>query len=126
MICADTSTWIAWFQGEQARDVELLEDSLRDQTAVLSPVVIAELFSNPRFTDFERRIIGRLPVLEIEAGFWQRAGLTRAALVRRRCRPKLADTLIAQSCMDANVPLIARDRDYLPFSRHSGLSLIWA
>ena len=126
MICADTSSWIAYFEGAEGKDVELLLQSLRDKSLVLCPPVLTELLSNPNLGALARDAIGRLPTLELRAGFWERAGNTRADLLRRKFKPKLADTLIAQCCMDAGVSLITRDGDFLPFSRHAGLSLVLA
>ena len=87
---------------------------------------MTEILSNPRLGTRQRDLIRRLPLLELQAGFWERAGYTRSDLLRRGFKPKLADTLIAQCCIDGEVPLIARDRDFAPFSRHAGLSLILA
>ena len=36
---------------------------------------------------------------------------------------KLADTLIAQCCIDADIPLIAHDRGFRHFATHCGLQL---
>ncbi len=102
----------------------MLEEHLETRSIILSPVVVAELFSNPGFSEAQRRLILNLPVIQLRPGFWQRAGMTRATLLRRRYRPKLADTLIAQSCIDAAVPLLTRDRDFLPFAQHASLKLI--
>jgi len=44
--------------------------------------------------------------------------------VKHRIKPKLADTLIAQICIDHNVPLHARDADFRPFAKLAGLNLI--
>jgi predicted nucleic acid-binding protein len=44
--------------------------------------------------------------------------------LRRKFRPKLADALIAQSCIDANISLLTRDRDFAPFARYAELKLI--
>jgi predicted nucleic acid-binding protein len=44
-----------------------------------------------------------------------RAGKTKA---------KLADTLIAQLCIDHEVPLITRDRDFSHFQKFCGLKLL--
>lgn len=41
----------------------------------------------------------------------------------KRLKPKLADTLIAQCCIDADTPLIARDGDFRHFERWCGLRL---
>jgi len=36
----------------------------------------------------------------------------------------LADTLIAQSCIDYRVPLITRDSDFRHFAKYCGLILL--
>lgn len=65
-----------------------------------------------------------VPLLEIRDGFWERAGRTRASLIHRKLKPKLADTLIAQLCIDHDIPLLTRDRDFSPFARYAGLRLL--
>jgi hypothetical protein len=47
MIAADTSTWIAFFQGEVGEDVELLDRALQDRQVLMSPPVLTELLSDP-------------------------------------------------------------------------------
>jgi predicted nucleic acid-binding protein len=71
----------------------------------------------------ESRLLG-IYLLDTPSGFWQRAGKLRASLFKKGHRPKLADTLIAQSCIDHNVALITRDRDFGPFARYGALKLI--
>jgi predicted nucleic acid-binding protein len=115
---------VAFFQGADGQDVTMLDERLQQMTLMLSPVVVSELFSNPGFKEAHGRLIQAIPVLDLGPGFWQRAGLTRASLLRRSFRPKLADTLLAQSCIDAAV-LLTRDRDFLPFAQHAGLKLIF-
>ena len=66
----------------------------------MSPVVLTELLSDPLRSVAARESLAKLPLLEISSGFWERAGLTRAELVRNKVKPKLADTLIAQLCID--------------------------
>jgi predicted nucleic acid-binding protein len=39
-------------------------------------------------------------------------------------KARLGDALIAQSCIDAKVPLLTRDRDFRAFARAAGLRLI--
>jgi predicted nucleic acid-binding protein len=45
-------------------------------------------------------------------------------LIQHQCRPKIADTLIAQSCLDHDVPLITRDVDFKAFQKFAGLQLL--
>ena len=53
----------------------------------------------------------------------ERAGILRARLHAHRLTFRLADSLIAQSCLDHNLALITRDRDFRHFAQHGGLRL---
>ncbi len=90
----------------------------------MAPAVLAELLSDPDLPPHDERNFLSMRLLEVTPGYWQRAGKLRADLIRRGYRPKLADTLIAQTCIDHDVPLLTRDRDFRPFVRHGGLRLI--
>lgn len=123
MIAADTSTWVAYLQGESGPDVELLDRALQDRQVLMPPVVLTELLSDPKLPAELAQAFCELPVIEIEPGYWQRAGLLRAKATRRRRRARLGDALIAQSCLDRGVALITRDRDFLVFAAAAGLDL---
>ena len=124
MICADTSSVVAYIEGEQGSDVELVDRALADLSLVLAPVSVSELLSGPLLTpSFEKLILG-IQQLEITAGYWERAGRLRAMLMRRGYRPKIADTLIARSCLDHSVPLVTRDRDFSSFQKLAGLRVL--
>jgi predicted nucleic acid-binding protein len=64
-----------------------------------------------------------LPRLEITDGYWERAGALRARVLGKGLKARLADALIAQSCLDHRVPLVTADRDFRHFTRH-GLELM--
>ena len=89
MIAADTSTWIAFFQGEAGRDVELLDRALGDRQVLMPPPVLTELLSDPKLSSDVRATLAELPLLQIADGFWSRAGELRAAVLRarRKARP---------------------------------------
>jgi predicted nucleic acid-binding protein len=123
MICADTSSVVAWLKGEQGRDVELIRNALIDGVLVLAPASVAELLSDPGIAPPIEDSILDIPQLEVTKGYWERAGKLRSRLIRRRFRPKLADSLIAQSCLDHDVALVTRDRDFSPFQKLAGLRL---
>ena len=50
MIAVDTSTWIAFLQGHGGGDVEVLDRALRARQALMAPVVLTEVLSNPRLS----------------------------------------------------------------------------
>jgi predicted nucleic acid-binding protein len=123
LFCADSSSWIPFLAGQPGNDVELIEVHLQQRSLVMCPIVLAELLSDPARSFAARQSLLRIPLLEVRFGFWTRAGLTRADLLRQKIRPKLADTLIAQFCIDHNIRLHARDTDFRPFAKHAGLQL---
>lgn len=126
MIAADTSTWVAFFEGQEGEDVRLLDKALEDRQVVMAPVVLTELLSDPQLAASVAETILDIPLIETEPGYWERAGKLRAKTLAKECKARLGDALIAQSCIDANVPLITRDRDFRAFAETAGLDLVWA
>ena len=124
MTCADTSSVVAYMQGEQGPDVELVDQALADRSLVLAPASVSELLSDPWLPPSLEKFILGIQQLGIKAGYWERAGRLRAELIRRGHRPKIADTLIAQSCLDHDVPLITRDRDFSSFQKFARLRVL--
>ena len=123
MIAIDSSTLIAFIQGEPGADVEAFDRALASGDVLLPPVVITEVLSDPGLPAGHRRLIGSLPVMDLPTGHWERAAETRQTVVAKKLRARLADTLIAQACIDHDVPLITRDKDFRHFARHCGLKL---
>jgi len=125
MIAADTSTWIAFLQGSAGRDVELLDQSLANRQVLMAPPVLTELLSDPKLTPAVAKILSELPLLEIQPGFWNRAGALRATVLAKRRKARLGDSLIAQSCLDAGMPLLTRDRDFRAFAEAASLDILF-
>ena len=124
MIAADTSTWIAFLEGDNGSDVQLLDRALQDRRVLMVPVVLTELLSDPKLPASLANTLADVPMIEIEAGFWQRAGALRAKALSKRRKARLGDALIAQSCLDHGVPLLTRDRDFRAFVDAAGLDII--
>lgn len=123
MVAVDTSTLIAFFQGERGPDVAAVKASLPEGDIKLPPVVVPEILSQPKLPQEHRSVILNLPTLELHEGYWLRAAEVRSKLLALRLRARLPDTLIAQSCIDYDVALITRDRDFRHFAKHCGLRL---
>ena len=123
MIAADTSTWIACLAGNAGWDVELLDRALKQQHVLMIPIVLAELFSDPKMSNDVEQHLSRIPLLQIEEGYWLRAGRCRAALLAKGRRARMADALIAQICIDAGILLVTRDRDFRAFAQGTKLVL---
>jgi len=89
----------------------------------MPPVVVTELLSDPLSGPVLYDALIDAAVLVILEGYWERAGLLRRAIKGRALKAGLADTLIAQSCIDHDVPLITHDRDFRHFVK-AGLKLL--
>jgi len=126
MIAADTSTWVAFLEGTAGDDTLLLDKALQDRQLVMVPVVLTELLSDPKLPPALRVSLANVPLLQIESGFCKRAGALRAKVLAKGRRARLADSLIAQNCLDASVSLITRDRDFRASAQAAGLHVILA
>jgi predicted nucleic acid-binding protein len=81
----------------------------------LPPVVLAELLSEPTLRADVAALLKALPRLEVTDGYWERAGELRRSVLKKSLKARLADTLIAQSCIDHRLPLITADLDFRHF-----------
>lgn len=124
MIAVDTSTWIAFLQGDGGEDVDLLDRALQDRQVLMVPVVLTEMLSGPRLPSDVAQTLSELPLIEIGPGYWQRAAELRAKVLAKRRKARLGDALIAQSCIDRGIPLLTRDRDFRAFADAAGLELL--
>lgn len=123
MIAADTSVLIDYFQGKSNVQVEKLDEIFTHHLVILPPTVIVEILSDPYLPKKFIEKMLELPILEPTENYWQRAGVTRSKLIAKKLKARLADTLIAQSCIDYQTPLITRDTDFKHFAKYCGLIL---
>lgn len=124
MIAADTSSMVAFLEGREGGDTDLIQSALEQQQLALPPVVLSELLSDPALPPPVRTLLAALPLLDVEPGFWERAGLLRASILKQRKKARVADALVAQSCLDQSTPLVTRDRDFRHFAAAAGLPLL--
>jgi predicted nucleic acid-binding protein len=124
MIAVDTSTWIAFLQGERGEDADVLDRALQDRQVLMIPVVLTEMFSDPKLSPEVSQTLSDLPLVEVQPGYWQRAGALRAKALAKRKKARLGDALIAQSCIDHGLALLTRDRDFRAFADATGFHLV--
>lgn len=124
MIALDTSSLVAYLSNEKGHDVEAVEVALAERQACLPPAVLAELLSDPKLPGKTGALFKALPQLGVTEGYWERVGALRADVLAQGRKARLADALIAQSCLDHDVPLITRDADFRNFARVRPLELL--
>ena len=123
MIAVDTSTWIAFLEGDDGEDADLLDRALEDRQVLMAPLVLAEMLSDPKLSAEVSQTLSDLPLLEVKPGYWQRAGALRAKVLAKRRKARLGDALIAQSCIDHGIGLLTRDRNFRAFAEAAALHL---
>ena len=123
MVAVDTSTVVAYLSSLPGTDVEQFDGHLVAGSAVLPPVALSELLSDPLMPKEHRELVLGLPQIEIKEGYWVRTAATRSIVLAQKLRARLPDALIVQSCIDADLPLLTRDSDFRHFARLCGLKL---
>ena len=124
MIAADTSSMVAFLQGERGTDVDRVKLALSGDQLVLPPPVLTELLSDP---GVDEKLAAELTTIRsrfVAPGYWARAGQLRAAVLAAKRRARLGDALIAQFCLDTGLPIITRDRDFRGFAAVSALEIV--
>jgi predicted nucleic acid-binding protein len=123
LIAIDTSSFRRFLSGEEGPDVDLVVSALRSRRAALPPLAVTELLSEPTMEESTRAAIAGIRVLPLHERYWERTGLLRAQLIAKGLKARVADCLIAQSCIDNDAPLITFDRDFRHFAS-AGLILL--
>jgi predicted nucleic acid-binding protein len=124
LIAADTSTWIAFLQGDPGDDTQFLGKALEDRQVLMVPAVLTEVLSNPELLEEIAETLCEVPLIEVKTGYWERAGALRAKVLAKKRKARLGDALIAQTCVDRGIPLLTRDRDFGVFAEAAGLDLV--
>lgn len=123
MIATDTSSLVAYLKGQKGDDTDLLDSAAASGQLRLPPIVITEILSDELSAKLLSDLLPEILTLELIGGFWARAGKARQFLRQKGLKAKVADALIAQSCIDHGVALITRDTDFRHFAKHCGLKL---
>jgi predicted nucleic acid-binding protein len=122
MIAVDSSTLIAYLQNDASRDTNALHTAILQDDVALCPLVITEMTSILMDTK-AGSLLKKFLRLEFKEGFWERAGALRYQLIRKKLKARVADAIIAQSCIDHAIPLLTRDHDFRHYATLCGLQL---
>ena len=124
MIALDSSALIAYLEGRATTAATATGLVLDERQACLPPVVLTEVLSDPTLPGHVAALLTALPSLPVTEGYWERAGALRSRLIAKGLKARLADTLIAQSCLDHGVGLVTQDRDFRHFAKVGKLRLL--
>jgi len=129
MVMVDSSVWIDYFNGVENAAISRLDELLPSTLIAVGDLIIAEVLQGFRRDADYRTARALLFDLEIH----ELAGVEmahRAARCFRSLRKrgvtvrKTIDCFIAAYCINYDMPLLYRDRDFEPFARHLGLTAV--
>jgi len=122
-VVIDTSVWIDALAGEKIQSVV---DALDDGSAIIPPLVIAELVTGAE-TMATRQAIGEFlqeaEVHKTPLGHWIDVGDLRRSLARKGVNVTLPDAHVAQCALDRDAFLLARDSIFAAIAKHAPLRL---
>ena len=129
MILVDSSVWIDYFNDVTTPQTEKLDALLDVEPLLIGDLILAEVLQGFRYDkDFReaKRILTCLDVVElggqeiaIQAAKNYRVLRTYGATVR-----KTIDSIIATRCIESGYDILHSDRDFDPFEKYLGLSVV--
>ncbi|MCP9771727.1 PIN domain nuclease [Synechococcus sp. Tobar12-5m-g] len=126
MIVVDSSVWIDFFNGFSSPEVERFDGLLGVTPIAIGDLILVEVvqgFRQEKDVATARQLFRSLALLPMlgARNAWKAAESYRE-LRRRGITPaKTVDGIIATACIEANLPLLFSDRDFLPYVEHLGL-----
>lgn len=128
LLLVDTSVWVDYFRMLDNAHTEYLDNQLDTAIVCTCDVVLLEVlrgFDSDREFAKASQLLTTLPMYETGGSETALRAVSLYRALRRRAitiRSSI-DCLIAVVAIDNEIPLLANDRDYLPFARHMNLSL---
>lgn len=129
MVIVDTTVWVDYFHGVENPETEWLDAELDRQRLGLTDIILCEVLQGVRDDAAAKEVERSLLKFEVfatggvtlarEAARDYRALRSRGHTVR-----KTIDGLIATFCLREQHSLLHRDRDFDPFEKFLGLSVI--
>lgn len=131
MIVVDSSVWVDFFKGSPCGERDTLRQLIRQTPShvVVPDLVLYEVLCGFRDERQKRQATDAFQVLNCVQGL-DLPGAERAAQRYRELRAKgitirsAIDVMLASFCIDRDLVLLQRDRDFLPFAEHFGLRLL--
>ena len=126
MIVVDSSVWIDFFNGVSTPEVDRLDALLGVTPLAIGDLILVEVmqgFRNERDVATARQLFHSLALLPLLGGSnpWKAADNYRQLRRKGITVRKTIDGIIATACIEANLPLLFSDRDFMPYVEHLGL-----
>lgn len=129
MILVDTSVWIDYLNGTDNSYTDALDNALTEGSVALGDVIYLEILQGIRHDDQYQKTRDRLSTLDQYEMFGHNM-VEKCAVNYRALRKQgitirsTIDVIIATFCIENDLPLLFKDRDFMPFADCLGLSIV--
>jgi len=129
VVIVDTTVWIDYLQGAPNAETDWLDAELNRQRLGLTDIILCEVLQGVRDDVIAKQVETALTKCEV----FDMGGVVLAREAARNYRTlrshghtvrKTIDCLIATFCLRGEHSLLHRDRDFEPFEKRLGLSVI--
>ena len=126
MIVVDSSVWIDFFKGRNARHVQRLRAVLGSDEIIVGDLMLCEVLQDlesERAAQEVEALLRRFEVVPMVGDAIAVVAARNFRSLRRRgiAIRKTIDLLIGTWCIENRRPLLHNDRDFRPMARHLGL-----
>jgi hypothetical protein len=129
MILVDSSVWIAYFNGANVWQTELLDELLNREPVVIGDLILTEVLQGFRLDkDFKKAREFMITLQFCNMGGYDNA--IKSAQNYRMLRKKgvtvrkTIDVIIGTYCIENNVLILHDDQDFLPMEQFLGLKAV--
>jgi predicted nucleic acid-binding protein len=122
-VVIDTSVWIDALAGAK---IQRIEDALADGSAVIPPIVIAELVTGAASLAVREAIgefLQETSIHDTPLEHWIDVGNLRRFLARKGLNVTVPDAHVAQCALDRDAILLERDAIFAAIAKHTPLRL---
>lgn len=129
MIMVDTSVWIDYFNGTDTEESDILDAALGRKEVAIGDLILLEVLQGFRHDkDYQtaKKYLASLIQYEMLDSRLALKAAENYRFLRKRgiTIRKTADVIIATFCIDAGIPLLYSDRDFLPFVEYLELGAV--
>ena len=129
MILVDSSVWIDYFNGEDNKQTNTLNDALGVRPVAVGDLILAEVlqgFKDDKDYKTAKSLFDDLIIYDLVGKTMATKSADNFRALRKKgiTVRKPVDVIIATFCIEKKLPLLFLDKDFKPFVKHLGLSAV--
>ena len=129
MILVDSSVWIDYFNGEDNKQTNTLNDALGVRPVAVGDLILAEVlqgFKDDKDYKTAKSLFDDLIIYDLVGKTMATKSADNFRALRKKgiTVRKPVDVIIATFCIEKKLPLLFLDNDFKPFVKHLGLSAV--